>query len=571
MERIPNYAFKRCSTVIDMNVAAVVPPTIEASTFGTVSRAIPVNVPFGSGDDYRSAQYWEEFFNITEGIGQNNYTNHWHANSSQFPFNMTAIGIIQIDGVEQSTEALEIGAFCGNECRGSQLLTFYPQLNRYLVFLTLCGEAGDMLFFRLYNHELGEESVLGCASVLTFEDNGMLGSVEDPYAFNFTHIQNTAINEGWTWYSTFVELNGLNGIEMMTQGLGENGVMIKSQYQGFLTYDGGMWMGNLNSINNESMYLINTSANTVLSMAGNYAVPAQHALTLNPGWNWIGYTMASAADVNMALGNLNATNGDIVKAHNGFASYVNGMGWLGSLNTFTPGEGFMYHSNKNTNVTFTYSEGAKGGELRQNITAEGNHYVPKMNAYPFNMSMMAVVEIEGTEVHDGAFEMAAFAGNECRGSVRLMDVEALNRYMAFLTIAGDETTTLSFRLLDLETGMTYYSDQSIVFEADAIVGDPMEPFTLRFMPAVTNCGESALAYDVYPNPVKAGEWVSLNGHSSLTSKVRVEVVNAMGVVVSVETLNSQPATLKTPAVPGVYMMRVITEGKGSQVYKLIVE
>ena len=104
-----------------------------------------------------------------------------------------------------------------------------------------------------------------------------------------------------------------------------------------------------------------------------------------------------------------------------------------------------------------------------------------------------------------------------------------------------------------------------------MVGDPMEPFTLRFMPAVTNCGESVLAYDVYPNPVKAGEWVSLNGHSSLTSKVRVEVVNAMGVVVNVETLNSQPATLKAPAAPGVYMMRVITEGMGSQVYKLIVE
>ena len=49
---------------------------------------------------------------------------HWFCNGHQYPYNMTMIGAIQIDGEEQQSEYLEIGAFCGEECRGSELLTY---------------------------------------------------------------------------------------------------------------------------------------------------------------------------------------------------------------------------------------------------------------------------------------------------------------------------------------------------------------------------------------------------------------------------------------------------------------
>ena len=161
VESIPNYAFKRCSAVTDMRVAATVPPTIGISTFGTVSRSIPVSVPYGSGEAYRSAQYWEEFFNITEDYSSSPYTYHWNVNIHQFEANMTVTGIIQIEGEEQAVPYLEIGAFCNGECRGRQLLTYYPELNRYLVFLMLYGEEGDMFSFKLYDHEAEEESTAG--------------------------------------------------------------------------------------------------------------------------------------------------------------------------------------------------------------------------------------------------------------------------------------------------------------------------------------------------------------------------------------------------------------------------
>ena len=70
VESIPNYAFKRCNDVVDINVAAVVPPTVGFSTFATISHSIPVYVPCGTSAAYQSASVWNEFTNIQEDCSQ---------------------------------------------------------------------------------------------------------------------------------------------------------------------------------------------------------------------------------------------------------------------------------------------------------------------------------------------------------------------------------------------------------------------------------------------------------------------------------------------------------------------
>ncbi len=421
-------------------------------------------------------------------------------------------------------------------------------------------------------------------SFVNWTKDGNEVSTEETYSFmvtgggeyvaNFEIVditQTVNLPHGWSWWSTYIETENNNALEQLETGMAENGVMIKSHDSGFLTYDIGLWMGNLNSINNESMYLINTSTDTEFGLTGRYAAPTTHIITLNPSWSWIGYPLGTATDVSRALANLDAMDGDMVKTSHSFAEYEDGYGWVGSLQTFYPGMGLMYYSSNNQEVSLIYAEGTRGGELKENITADGNHFMPTSNAHPFNMSLTAIAELEGNELHGGTYEIAAFAGNECRGSARLMDVEALSRYLAFLTIAGDEAATLSFRLFNVETGVTYYCDQNIVYETDAIVGSIKNPFVLHFNPSSTDCTEMMWSCDVYPNPVMSGEWVKINWGPIPTSEAKVEIVNALGAVVGVETVNSQPAFVKAPNVPGVYMLRITSEGKGSQIYKLIVK
>ena len=504
-------------------------------------------------------------------------TDHWSVDIHQYPYNMSVTGIIRINGVEQAVPTLEIGAFCGEECRGAQRLTYFPQVDRYLVFFTLYGDAGDVMSFRLYDHSIGEELDLSCSSTISFVPDGFIGTAFDPYVFNFGNTtmveQVSTFSEGYNWWSTYIEQEGIDGLGMLQEGLGDNGVSIRSQASGYTDYYAGYgWYGSLSSINNESSYRVITNAPCTVTMTGDAAMPSQHPITLGQGWTWIGYVPSTAMSVNAAMANVNAVAGDKVKSQQGYADYYEGYGWYGSLNTIEPGMGLMYYSTNGSPVTFTYPDGNKGGELKKNITAENNHWVPNVHAYPDNMTVMAVIELDGVEVTSDNYELAAFAANgECRGSVKLMYAEPLHRHVAFLTISGKDAAELSFRLYNTETDMGYYdAEESLDFVANAIVGEANDLYVVHFR-GTTSMDEFASRVKVYPNPVNAGEQFSIGMNIDARLPIRVEIINALGAVVSVETSTQAPASIVAPVTAGVYTLRITVEGKGTVVRKLVVK
>ena len=498
--------------------------------------------------------------------------NHWNVDIHQYPNNMAITGIVQIDGVEQTNPALEIGAFCNGECRGAQRLTYYSQVDRYLVFLMIYGEEGDLVNFKLYNHETGEEKS-NCYSLVTFIANNALGSSFNPYAFDFNNMQPTQFSEGWNWWSTYIEQNGIDGLSLLENSLGTKGITIKSQSDGYTEYydDYGIWYGSLNSIDNESFYMVKTSTSCTVNLAGNTALPSQHPITVDAnGWTWIGYSVAYSMDINAALGNLSAIDGDMLKSQSGYAEFYDGYGWFGTLETLSPSMGYMYKSNNDSPATFTYPDNGRT-VMRDNITAKDNHWVPTVSAYPFNMTVTAVVELDGEELRSDRYELAAFANGESRGSVRLMYVEPIDRYVAFLTIAGEEAADLSLSLYDTETSLEYFgANETLGFEANATLGRLAEPFVVSFR-GTTGMDELANSLRVYPNPVNAGERFSIGMNAECKAPVRVEIVNALGITVSVETSTQAPASIVAPVTAGVYTLRVTVDGKGTAVRKLVVK
>ena len=112
--------------------------------------------------------------------------NHWEPDPYQFADNMNVIGVIEINGIEQTSTQLEIGAFCGDECRGSEMLAYYVGLDRYMVFLTLYGQYGHTFDFRLYDHASQRELDLTLPATIQFVANNIIGSLSEPYVFSFT-------------------------------------------------------------------------------------------------------------------------------------------------------------------------------------------------------------------------------------------------------------------------------------------------------------------------------------------------------------------------------------------------
>ena len=565
--------------------------------------------------------------------------NYWTPeNTGNYSLTMALTGIIQIDGVEQYSDQLEVGAFCGSECRGSQMASEFFLTNRYLVQLSISGEIGDEISFKLYDHSLAQELDLTSPSPVLFNADGY-GTPIEPYALNFisaieisatvdpvgagtvtgagsytggtictlTAVANTgyqfvnwtlnsnvvstnatyaftvtqaasyvahfqyvhtqAFSSGWNWYSTYINQSDIDGLTMLENSLGSNGIRIQSKSNGYVDqfeYNStSYWYGTLNAITNEQMYMVRTNSACEASMIGQVNPFANYPITINNGWNWIGFPGNENISVSTALNGFTPEANDQIKSKsNGYSTYIvygNNALWYGTLNTLVPGQGYMYKSNSDVGKTLVYQNG-RGETLVDNDTPNGNTYQPNEADYAYNMTVTAVVELDGNELHSEDYELAAFVGDECRGSVRLMYVEPLDRYMAFLLVSGEREEALRFVLTD--SSRTSWSDDRLVFAVDGTIGTPVDPVTLRFGPL----GVDESVKDnirVYPNP--SNDVFNVEGEDIR----KVEVFNAYGqAIYAKETKNNFEKIDLSGHANGVYLLRVVNE-KGTMTQQII--
>ena len=362
-------------------------------------------------------------------------------------------------------------------------------------------------------------------------NNGVYSVVEQTI---FT--QTIQLKAGWNWFSSYVETD----LESLQAALGENGLVIKSDVDGFNEYlEGWGWDGTLQPLSPSQMYMIETSAPHSLVLSGELLKDVE--ITLYQGWNWISFPMNTNISVADAFARLTATDGDVIKSNeSGFAEYLEGWGWDGTL-SLAPGQGYMYYSNNETPVTFTYSPSMSKSEAKANITTEGNYWTPNAAQFANNMTMTAVLDVENIN-----YEVAAFVNGECRGSARPIYVEALDAYMLFLTIHGEEVEEMTFKYYDIDTDTEYTLSDRINYSNNAILGSLKEPY--MFTRGTTGIGEAELSQlNIYPNPTTTAAEINLNATFD-----KVEVFNALGVKVAEYSNVDSIDALETA---GIYVIR----------------
>ena len=491
--------------------------------------------------------------------------NHWTPEDTNYSDNMGLTGVILIDGVEQRTETLEVGVFCGNECRGSSVASYFQPTDRYIVMITIYGNTGDNLTFKLYDHFAEQELDLTSPEAIAFNADGY-GTPVDPYVLDFinnvTHVR--PLVSGWNWYSTYIEQNGINGLSMLENSLGDAGVRIQGRngYTEQFEYQGtAYWYGTLNSINNEQMYKVRTNAACNVEMVGDVALVSDHPITINSGWNWIGFPVSHSVSVTNALSGFNPEADDIIKGRNGYSTYISYPGytmWYGTLNTLEPGHGFMYKSNSTTAKTLTFQTG-RGEDVMDNITPEYNIYAPNDLQFASNMTVTAVIDMYGEELRSDDYELAAFVGDECRGSVKLMYVEPLDRYVAFLTVFGEAPEEVHFVLTN--GNEPQWSDDPLTYTSDAIIGTLTAPVIIHF--STTGVNDNVVHAVVYPNPSTGIFDIKGEGLR------KIEVINNYGqVMLSKECEKDSYRIDLGDYAAGTYLLRIYTV-KGTTIKQLI--
>ena len=491
---------------------------------------------------------------------------HWVAEPGEIEDNMTISAIIQIDGVEQFTNTLEVGVFVGEVCRASAIGVLTPFNDHYILSLLVFGTNGEEFSFRLYDHTIETELTpdLNAPSPISFNSNGY-GSPANPYVLNFTSVASTidhdfSLSTGWNWWSTYIEMNGVNGLALLEDKLGTSGIQIKSQTS-FVTYDEG-WFGTLNSIVNEQSYRINMSEPGDFTLTGTLADPETHPITINTGWNWIGFVENSPMDLQTALDNFSNKSGDdIVKTYNNFSTYYDGYGWWGNLDNMQPGQGYMYKAA--VAGTLTYPTVAKGNTAFHGNAAR-THWTPVQGKFPDNMSVIAVVELNGNELRNDA-EIGAFCQGECRGAAKLMYVEPIDRYVAFLTVFGQDDDLISFQLLN--DGQVSAINEHLSMKADDVIGSGQQPMVMTSK-GCTGLDEAQPFLGLFPNPSQKGQEVRIDLAGDADG-ILVELFDVMGR--SVYRAELVGNTIPAPETSGVYTLR-ITDKQGNNSYaKLIAQ
>lgn len=126
--------------------------------------------------------------------------NHWNTNVNVYNNSMIITAVVNIDGEELKSTSYEIAAFCGDELRGNTILEYRPARERYFAFLTIYGNSGDDMTFKLYDHNLMMELPLAVDNV-GFVVNAKYGTTSAPYVIDFT---SSVAQIGETYFPTLV-------------------------------------------------------------------------------------------------------------------------------------------------------------------------------------------------------------------------------------------------------------------------------------------------------------------------------------------------------------------------------
>ena len=473
--------------------------------------------------------------------------------------NMPVVAQVVLDGTAVTTSEWTLKAYIGDDQRGEAVIqtslnnTYWIQ-----VYYSTDTEDNTPVTFKIANADNPEGFTCETTLNTLAEGYGTPGTPQ-PLSFASTQTMTNQLAAGWSWWSSPLELSN-NGLAMLEESLGTSGIKIQSKNSGFTEYyDFGtdaFWYGTLTAIYNEQMYQVSTSDACASSMTGQVTNPESHPIPINNGWNWIGFPCNNSQPVQTAMSGFTPTSGDQIKSKNsGFTEYYDfgtDAFWYGTLNTLEPWQGYMYLSNSNETKTLVYQTQANRDMIESSSIGQSSVFMSKEDNYANNMTIIAVIELGNSELRNSEFEVAAFAGDECRGSVKLMYIEPIDRYLAFLLVSGEAKENLNFVLTD---GNDYsWSTDHLMYITDASIGSLTEPTVLHFAPLGIEENNQSIV-NVYPNPSK--------GIFNVKGKDirKIEIINAFGQIILSKEVNEDTdlfVNLSDQAI-GAYLLRVITD------------
>lgn len=476
----------------------------------------------------------------------------WSVDPNQYQYSMGVVGELQVETIISTDTADIVAAFINGQVRGVSKVKYIPSGDVYRVFLNVYSNSTattDSIKFKVWDASKGEVLDRVSPFNLTFSNNAILGTMANPIIINADNkvARLYDVNPGWNWLSFPLTFNNDSSNKVIENFAPAVNDIFRNQLN-YNQFDGGLnsWIGSMPLVNNEKSFRILTAKDTTFEVIGTPVDVTTTPVPVNVGWNWIGYLHSINLGVNEALSSLNFSSGDVIKSQQQFAIYDNILGWQGSLTTLEPQKGYMLSSSVAGNIYYPKYTNFSSRSASLNAANEFAELLPYRD-YPTNMSVIADIDFPENTL------LAAYdKDNKLRGLISANN----NKY--FLTVHGEMSDEISFKLLNNELNEVETVDTVIPYQTDGIVYLNIKRNTIK------QANNNELT--VYPNPFK--DVLNISYNATNESNITITLTDAVGRTVA----NIINTTAKTgvntytwkagSTIPnGVYFVKVNMDGE----------
>ena len=376
------------------------------------------------------------------------------------------------------------------------------------------------------------------------------------------------LTEGWNWLS--INREGGDVGTVLGSLDPSHGDLLRTP-RGEARFDSTLgWRGDVPRLVPGEGYRLRLQKPGVLRVPGQ-PVEATEALTLDPGWSWVGYVPARRMSVGEALGSLGdrLRTGDAIVGQRAFAQYVQGHGWIGTLRHLLPGQGYAVSLAQGGDLVYPEepADAAPSPPEVWETTARGPDWRIAPEAFDASMIAVAAVHLDGRPLPQTTLKVAVLDSDRVVGMGDVRYVEALDQTLVFLRVYGEAEgeRDLKVHVYEGESDVLYEDVATLAYAAQTRLGDPSAPVTLELAnagqaPTLSDLPTELVVYPAYPNPTVGP--ATLQYDLPETADVRIAVYDILGRQVALLADEEQPAGRYRllfdgrSVAPGTYITRV---------------
>lgn len=484
--------------------------------------------------------------------------NHWTPVGLEH--NMTVSGIILIDGNEQMVSTLEVGAFCGEQCRGSRRGQYFSMTGQYVVPLQIQGNAnGEVITFRLYDHTTQQELDLASVNTLEFEINGRIGAPGNWYQFSFTSPAQTFNlnitgygNSAGGYYLIAPPVDNVDPatVEGMTSGDFDLYYFDQGETEEWRNYEADPF-----NLFSGKGYLYAHKTDVTLNFTGTpYSGNGQVTLAKTAGaefegWNLVGNPFMQTATIDRDFYVINADGTEIIASNTKTINPMQGVFVIAASDNeemaFVP----QSSTEQDAKIVLDVSKNHAEALDRAIVRFEGSSTLPKFMLNPVNTKLYIPLEDTDYAVVTSNMDNATPINFKARenGSYTL-SADIINLDLDYL------------HLVDNKTGADIDLLQTPNYTFEASTTDYAQRFSLMYATSTgINEGDNPFAY------YKDGEIRLMETFAEMT----LQIIDAQGHVIRAYTDAAHTVSTIGMA-PGVYVLRLIN-GDDVKVQKIIIK